>query len=101
MLDPEIFDKLNPESDSISVPSVRPLNKNKLTDEQIMTVNTVLLGFSLGDKIWGKQEPIPSNYTIPDSYHRRFRRITNSRRGLERRNFQIFGTGRRPKRPGA
>ena len=53
MLDPEIFEKLNPESYSISVPSVRPLNKNKLTDEQIMTVNTVLLGFSLGDKIWG------------------------------------------------
>lgn len=53
MLDPEVFEKLNPESDSISVPSVIPLNKNKLTDEQIMTVNTVLLGFSLGDKIWG------------------------------------------------
>ena len=78
MLDPEIFEKLNPESDDISVPSVRPLNKNKLTDEQIMTVNTVLLGFSLGDKIWGEQEPIAGKYTIPDSDHRRFRRITNS-----------------------
>ena len=63
MLDPEIFGKLNPESDSISVPFVRPLNKNKLTDEQIMTVNAVLLGFSLGDKIWGMQNPIASNNT--------------------------------------
>ena len=67
MLDPEVFEKLNPESDSISVPSVRPLNKNKLTDEQIMTVNTVLLGFSLGDKIWGMQDPTASNKTLPDS----------------------------------
>ncbi len=83
MLDPEIFEKLNPESNSISVPSVRPLNKDKLTDEQIMTVNTVLLGFSLGDKIWGKQDPVASDDTIPDSDHRRFRRITNSQGGLE------------------
>ena len=54
MLDPEIFDKLNPENETITVTEVRPLNKNKLTDEQIMTVNTLLYGFSLGDKIWGK-----------------------------------------------
>lgn len=53
MLDPEIFEKLNPENESIVVPQVRPLNKNKLTEEQIMTVSTLLFGFSLGDKIWG------------------------------------------------
>ena len=60
MLDPEIFEKLNPANDSIVVPRVRPLNKNKLTEEQIMTMSTLLFGFSLGDKIWGKQDPITS-----------------------------------------
>ena len=55
MLDPEIFDKLNTENESICVPMVKQLNRNKLTDDQIMTVNTVLYGFSLGDKTWGKQ----------------------------------------------
>ena len=54
MLDPEIFDKLSPENEYITVPSVKPLNKDKLTEEQIMTVNTLLYGFSLGDKLWGK-----------------------------------------------
>lgn len=63
MLDPEIFDKLNPENETIVVPMVKPLNKNKLTDEQIMTVNTLLYGFSLGDKIWGKQELMSSKST--------------------------------------
>lgn len=53
MLDPEIFDKLNPENDNIEVRSTRPLNKDKLTDNQIMTVSTLLYGFSLGDKLWG------------------------------------------------
>ena len=53
MLDPEISEKLNPSNDAIAVPMVRPFNKGKLTDEQIMTVNTTLFGFSLGDKTWG------------------------------------------------
>ena len=44
MLDPEIFDKLNPENESIVVPMVRPLNKDKLTNEEILTVNTILYG---------------------------------------------------------
>lgn len=55
MLDPGIFEKLNPENDNIEVPSTRPLNKDKLTDNQIMTVSTLLYGFSLGDKLWGIQ----------------------------------------------
>ena len=64
MLDSEIFDKLNPENESIVVPMVRGLDKTKLTDEQIMTVNTVLYGFSLGDKIWGKRDPICRKYIL-------------------------------------
>lgn len=58
MLDPEIFDKLVPYNDYIIVPRVRPLNKDNLTDEQIMTVSTLLFGFSLGDKIWGKPDSL-------------------------------------------
>ena len=54
MVDPEIFDKLVPFNEHIVVPVVRPLNEHKLTDEQVMTVSTLLFGFSLGDKIWGK-----------------------------------------------
>ena len=54
MVDPEIFDKLVPFNEYIVVPVVRPLNEHKLTDEQVMTVSTLLFGFSLGDKIWGK-----------------------------------------------
>ena len=54
MVDPEIFDKLVPFNEDIVVPVVRPLNEHKLTDEQVMTVSTLLFGFSLGDKTWGK-----------------------------------------------
>ena len=54
MLDPEIFEKLSPESEKICVPYVEALNNYKLSDEQIMTVSPLLFGFSLGDKIWGK-----------------------------------------------
>ena len=86
MLDPEIFDKLNPENETIVVPMVRPLNKNKLTDEQIMTVNTLLYGFSLGDKIWGKQTSILSECTSSNIYDRQFRGVTAFRRGLERKD---------------
>ena len=98
MLDPEIFDKLNPENKSIVVPMVRPLNKDKLTDEQIMTVNTVLYGFSLGDKIWGEKDPISQQIRLPNTCCRRFRCVATVRRGLERRDFQIPRTGRRPER---
>ena len=56
MLDPEIFDKLVPGNEQIVVPYVKPLNKDKLTDEQVMTVSTLLFGFSLGDKIWGEPD---------------------------------------------
>lgn len=83
MLDPEIFEKLNTDNETVVVPTVRPLNKDKLTDEQIMTVNTNLFGFSLGDKIWGKPDHMTSKYSISNTCHRRFRRITNFRRGLE------------------
>lgn len=58
MLDPETFNKLVPYNDYIVVPHVRPLNKDKLTDEQVMTVSTLLFGFSLGDKIWGKPDSL-------------------------------------------
>ena len=50
MLDPESFKKLAP----FDSPTMRPLNKERLTDEQVMTVSTLLFGFSLGDKIWGE-----------------------------------------------
>ena len=86
MLDPEIFDKLNPENETIVVPMVRPLNKNKLTDEQIMIVNTLLYGFSLGDKIWGKQTSNSSKCTSSNTYDRHFRGVTAFRRGLERKD---------------
>lgn len=56
MLDPEIFDKLVPDNETIVVPDVKPLNKDKATDEQIMTVSTLLFGFSLGDKTWGEPD---------------------------------------------
>ena len=57
MLDPEIFEKLVPFNDHIVVPNVKPLNADQLTDEQVMTVSTLLFGFSLGDKIWGQSYP--------------------------------------------
>lgn len=87
MLDPEIFDRLNPENESIETPMVRPLNKNKLTDEQIMTVNTLLYGYSLGDKIWGKKDPILQQIRLPNTSCRRLRCVATVRRGLERRDF--------------
>ena len=61
MLDPEIFEKLVPENLEIVVQQVRPLNKDKATDEQIMTVSTLLFGFSLGDKTWGE----PDSFSWP------------------------------------
>ena len=33
---------------------VRPIDVEDLTEDQIMTYSSMLYGFNLGDKIWGK-----------------------------------------------
>lgn len=84
MLDPEIFDKLVPFNNYIVVPRVRPLNKDTLTDEQVMTVSTLLFGFSLGDKIWGKLDFLDRYVSQGLNWKDRvFRRIASFRRYLE------------------
>lgn len=52
MLDPETFDRTQP--NNVFIPTIKNVVKTAdVTEEQLLTVTSVVYGFCLGDKIWG------------------------------------------------
>jgi hypothetical protein len=57
MLDPETFDHVQPNNEFVpAIDDIVPLTT--ITEEQLLTMNSVIYGFCLGDKIWGNASRI-------------------------------------------
>lgn len=54
MLDPQTWDRTQPRDDA--VPSLDAMSMKSLTDDdgKVMLLSSLVYGYSLGDKTWGK-----------------------------------------------
>lgn len=54
MLDPQTWDRTRPDDDA--VPSLDSMSMKSLTDDdgKVMLLSSLVYGYSLGDKTWGK-----------------------------------------------
>lgn len=60
MLDPETWERMEPNNSA--VPSVEAITSKALMEdnEKLMLLNTMVYGYNLGDKTWGKSHSLLS-----------------------------------------